>query len=199
MADTTAPDEVRPKSDPLKWYCILFGVMIVVLGVIYVKRSDDLEKLENANAQAKSWFNTKLQRSTTDDRPNDIPNLAFEVEQLVKAYEQAGGQEASTISESRMKQYATNSGMTELKLGPEIVDPNRGRGYTTLMRTFEYTPATLENLVTLAYNVEKSLRYRIVEINWQLQGKADGNDKPPFHRIGRSSIKVALRKAMPKN
>ncbi|MFM8979544.1 MAG: hypothetical protein ACKOSS_03670 [Planctomycetia bacterium] len=190
----------RQRSDPLKWYCVLFALMDVLLLLLYVGRRGDLAALEAANAQARTWFNPNLARNTLDDRANDIPGLAFEVEQLVQAYVDAGGAEASIISESKMKQIATRSGMTELKLGGEINDPNKGRGFTTLTRTFEYAAgASLENLVTLAYNVDNSQRYRVMELSWELMGRADGNDKPPFHKIGRSSVKVALRKALPKN
>lgn len=187
------------RSDPLKWYCVLFALMVVLLLVLYVTRRGDLESLKAANAQARNWFNPTLARNTLDDRANDIPGLAFEVEQLVQAYVDAGGAEASIISESKMKQIATRSGMTELKLGAELNDPNKGRGFTTLTRTFEYAGgATLENLVTLAYNIDNSQRYRVMELSWELLARAEGNDRPPFHKIGRSSVKVALRKALPK-
>ena len=173
--------------------------MIVVLAILYFKRKGDLEQLEKANAQAKVWFDPNLPRNNLDERANDIPGLAFEVEQLVEGYIEAGGEEASTISESRMKVFATKSGMTEFKLGGEQNDPNKGRGYTTMTRTFEYMPATLENLTTLAYNVDSSRRYRVMELSWQLLSKAEGNDKAPFSKIGRPALKVALRKAIPKN
>lgn len=197
MAD--AETDVRAKSDPLKWYCIIFVVMIVALTALYFKRNGDRKDLEAANAQGKIWFSETLARNTVDDRPNDIPGLAFEVEQLVEAYVEAGGEEASTISESKMKVFATRAGMTEFKLGPELNDPNKGRGYTTLTRTFEYMPATLENLVALAFNVDNSRRYRVMELSWQLLSKAEGNAAAPFHKIARPSLKVALRKAIPKN
>jgi hypothetical protein len=199
MAAAEADADARSQSDPLKWYCIIFAVMIVVLGVLYFKRRGDLERLEKANAQAKVWFDPRLPRNNMDERANDIPGLAFEVEQLVEGYIEAGGEEASTISESRMKVYATKAGMTEFKLGGEQNDPNKGRGYTTMTRTFEYNPASLENLVLLAYNVDGSGRYRVMELSWQLLSKAEGNTKAPFHAIGRPAIKVALRKAIPKN
>ena len=197
MADADA--DVRPGSDPLRWYCVIFAVMILALGVLYLKRRGDRQDLEAANKQAKAWFNENLPRNTVDDRPNDIPALAFEVEQLVKAYVEAGGDEASTISESKMKVFATKAGMTEFKLGAEQTDPNKSRGYSTLTRTFEYMPATLENLVALAFNIDSSRRYRVMELSWNLLSKAEGNASPPFHKIGRSSLKVALRKAIPKN
>jgi hypothetical protein len=200
MAD--APDKAESaaaKSDPLKWYCGIFLVMIVGLAVLYFKRDGDRKALEAANAQAKVWFNSALPRNEADDRPNDIPGLAFEVEQLAEAYLAAGGQEANTISEAKMKQYATQAGMTEYKLGGDVSDPNKGRGYTTLTRTFEYMPATLDNFVRMAYNVDSSARYRVMELSWNLLSKKEGNTTEPFHKIGRSSIKVALRKAIPKN
>jgi hypothetical protein len=187
------------KGDPLKWYCGIFLVMIVGLTVLYFKRDGDRKDLEAANAQAKAWFNEALPRSEADDRPNDIPGLAFEVEQLAEAYLAAGGQEANTISEAKMKQFATSAGMTEYKLGGDVSDPNKSRGYTTLTRTFEYMPATLDNFVRLAFNVDASARYRVMELGWNLLSKKEGNTSEPFHKVGRSSIKVALRKAIPKN
>lgn len=192
--------DTKQHGDPLKWYCVLFAIMVVLLSVLYATRNGDLEDLKAANAQARTWFSPNLARNTLDDRANDIPGLAFEVEQLVQGYVDAGGAEASIISESKMKQIATRSGMTEVKLGAELNDPNKGRGFTTLTRTFEYAAgASLENLVTLAYNIDNSQRYRVMELSWELQARNEGNDKPPFHKIGRSSVKVALRKALPKN
>lgn len=200
MADSPASSAATPaKGDPLKWYCGIFLVMVVGLTVLYFVRDGERKDLEVANGQARIWFHDALPRNETDGRPNDIPSLAFEVEQLAEAYLAAGGQDANTISESKMKQFATAAGMTEYKLGAEIPDPNRGRGYTTLMRTFEYMPGTLDNFVRLAFNVDNSARYRVMELSWNLLSKKEGNTGEPFHKIGRSSIKVALRKAIPKN
>lgn len=200
MAEPVAQTEVAAaKGDPLKWYCGIFLVMIVGLAVLYFKRDGDRKDLDAANVQAKTWFNESMPRNETDDRPNDIPGLAFEVEQLCDAYRAAGGQEANTISEAKMKQFATAAGMTEYKLGGDVTDPNRSRGYATLTRTFEYMPATLDNFVRLAFNVDNSTRYRVMELSWNLLSKKEGNTAEPFHKIGRSSIKVALRKAIPKN
>lgn len=188
-------DEARKPTDPLKLYCVIFLLLVGVLAVIYVRKQSSRRAVEESNVTARLWFDEKQPRNAREDRPNDIPNLAFEIEQLVEAYVAAGGEDAGTISEAKMKGFAAQSYMTEYRAGNETRDPKASRGYTTLWRNYEYNEGTLENLLVLAHKIDSSARYRVMEMSWQLKSAKDGNNAPPFHKIGRSSLKVALRTA----
>lgn len=191
-----AAEGARKGTDPLKLYCLIFLLLSGLLGVLYLKRSSSRKAIEAANVSARTWFDTKQGRNAREDRPNDIPGLAFEIEQMVEAYVAAGGEDASKISDTFMKGFAAKAGMVEFQVGQDQTDPNKGRGYVTLMRRYEYQPATMENLLALAFNIDGSLRYRVQEMSFVLTSKKDGNTTPPNHKVNRSVLKVALRKAL---
>lgn len=195
-ADDAAAEGARKPSDPLKLYCVIFLLLAGLLGFLYLRKSSSRKALEASNDTARSWFDTKQARNAREDRPNDIPTLAFEIEQFVQAYVAAGGEDASKISDTYMKGFASKAGMVEFQVGQDQTDPNRARGYVTLMRRYEYQPATMQNLLALAFNIDGSLRYRVQELSFQLKTKKDGNTAPPNHQINRSIVKVALRKAL---
>lgn len=198
MSAEAADTGVKKSADPLKLYCLIFLALVLVLGFLYVKRGNARRALETANISARLWFDDKQPRNAREDRPNDIPSMAFEIEQLVEAYVAAGGEDASTIQDARMKGFATKYYMTEAKSNADVWTPN-SKGYTTLTRVYEYGPANLENLLGLSHTIDSSARYRVMEMSWVLQSGRDGNNVPPFHKIGRSTLKVALRKAVGKS
>ncbi len=198
MADpAAAADEPKKASDPLKLYCLIFLALVVVLGVLYVKRRGSRKAIEASNVTARVWFDQRQPRNEREDRPNDIPSLAFEIEQMVEAYVAAGGEDSGTISDAKMKGFAAASFMTEARAGNETREPKPR--YTTLWRNYEYADGTLENLLVLAHKIDSSARYRVMEMSWQLKPGRDGNNTPPFHKIGRSTLKVALRTATGKS
>jgi hypothetical protein len=193
-AETTT---ARAGSDPLKWYCVIFLVLVLLLTVLWFVRRGDRRALEQANATAATWL--KPAYDPQRDRPIDIPNLAFEVEQYAEAFEASGGQAESVIKLEKMDALATHAGLTRTGTHPQPIDQNRSRGYQTIAEGYDYQAgATLENLVVLAFNVERQTRYRVMEMEWQLLSEKDGNNVPPFHKIGRSRIKVAMRMALRK-
>jgi hypothetical protein len=187
----------RAGTDPLKWYCIIFLVLVVLLTGLYFMRRSDRKALESANATADAWF--KPSYDTRQDRPADIPNLAFEVEQYAEAFEASGGESENVIKLEKMDALATHAGLTRTGTHPAPIDQNRSRGYQTIAEGFDYQAgASLENLIVLAFNVERQTRYRVMEMDWALMSDRDGNNVPPFNKIGRSKIKVAMRMALRK-
>ena len=194
-AETTAAG--RAGSDPLKWYCVIFLVLVLLLTGLYFIRRGDRRALEQANAVAATWLKPAF--DTRQDRPVDIPNLAFEVEQYAEAFEASGGESENVIKLEKMDALATAAGLTRTLNRNIPIEYNRSRGYQTIAEGFDYAPgATLENLVVLAFNVERQTRYRVMEMDWQLLSDKDGNTVAPFHKIGRSRIKVAMRSALRK-
>lgn len=194
MADSNEVEKAPSAgTDPLKIYCWIFVVLVLLLtGLLFWRRSDR-KAIEAANAAGEKWLKARYNES--EDRPDDIPNLAFEVEQYAEAFEVAGGEADARISAERMDQMATKSGMVRMSARGSTVDPNTSRGYQTISETYEFQPATLENLITLAYNVDNS-RYRVMEMEFKLLSEKEGNNAPPFHKIGRSTMKVAMRTAI---
>lgn len=186
-------DADRRGMDPLKVYCWIFLALVVALGVFYFLRRSERRALEAANKAADAWFTASY--NNVADRPNDIPNLAFEVEQYAEAFEASGGEVDATISIAKMDALATQAGMRRSSSHPMNPDPN-SRGFQTIAEGYDYDPSTLENLVVLAFNIESTTRYRVLEMEWALLSEKDGNNQAPFHKIGRSSMKVAFRTAL---
>lgn len=192
-----APSDVKAPSagtDPLKIYCWIFVLLVVLLTALLLWRRSDRKAMEAANIAAKAWLEESYNK--TEDRPNDIPNLAFEVEQYAEAFEMSGGEADARISAERMDQLTTTAGMARTNIRAQPVDPNQSRGYQTISEIYEFSPATLENLVTLAYNVDNTTRYRVMEMDFKMLSEKEGNTAPPFHKIGKSALKVAMRTAI---
>ena len=53
-------------------------------------------------------------------------------------------------------------------------------------------PLEVWRLLTLLYNIESRGRYRVSEVGWEVADRKD-NLEPPFDRVKRSRIEVALR------
>jgi hypothetical protein len=192
-----APSDVKAPSagtDPLKIYCWIFVLLVVLLTVLLLWRRSDRKAMEAANVAAKAWLEESYNK--TEDRPNDIPNLAFEVEQYAEAFEMSGGEADARISAERMEQLITKAGMARTNIRAQPVDPNQSRGYQTISEIYELGPSTTENLVTLAYNVDNTTRYRVMEMDFKMLSEKEGNTAPPFHKIGKSALKVAMRTAI---
>lgn len=193
MADDDAKAPAHP-TDPLKIYCWIFVVLVLALAGFYFWKRSERKDIDAANVAAQAWLVSKYIES--EDRPNDIPGLAFEVEQYAEAFEAAGGEADLRISAERMEILATKSGMSRSNARAQPVEPNASRGYQTISEIYDFNPTTLENLVTLAYNVDNSTRYRVMEMEWKLLTEKEGNTAPPFHKIGRSTLKIAMRAAL---
>jgi hypothetical protein len=194
MADEPA-EAGRPGMDPLKAYCWIFLALVVALGVYYIKTRNSRRAIQAANKTAEGWFTEST--NTTYDRPNDIPSIAFEVERYADAFEASGGETENVISLAKMDALATQSRMRRSGNRSAPPEPN-SRGYQTITESYDYDPDTLDHLIILAFNVESTTRYRVMEMDWALLPEKE-NNQMPFHRIGRSSLKVAFRTALRKS
>jgi hypothetical protein len=181
-------------ADPLKIYCWIFIVLVIALAGFYFWKRGERKEIDAANVAAQAWLVSRTNEA--EDRPNDIPGLAFEVEQYAEAFEAAGGEADLRISAERMEILATKSGMSRSGARAQPVEPNASRGFQTISEIYDFNPTTLENLITLAYNIDNSTRYRVMEMEWKLKSEKEGNTAPPFHAIGRSTLKVAMRAAL---
>ena len=187
-----AKEEVHSGSgDHLKYYCIVFGILVIVIGVVALTQRSTLEDYRLANKQ--SYALLMEQGTTSDGRPRALGDLAVEVEKFVKGFEQSSGGDASEgISTSRMKEAEFAVQLEHTYAGPENKEPNRGKGYETTSREFTFGDATLEQLVKLIWNIESWGRYRVFEVRWKLAEKKE-NSEPPFNRITKPVIKVGFR------
>ncbi len=185
----------KQEGDWLKYYCIVFGLLIVVVGVLYFKIKGERAEYEKANSLAKQFLTTP--KTDRDGRPTDIPNLALEIKQFVDAYQGAvGGDTSGSISTTVVDRAATKANMTGLGAGSERRDPNLSKGYETISRDFTYKPADLERLIKLMYNIEVR-RYRVYDVRWQL-AEEKLQTPAPKNKIIKSVIKVGFRKPLAK-
>jgi hypothetical protein len=191
MADET--DIPAEGADPLKYYCIVFGVIVVALAVMYVKVNGDRDDYERANADAKRYLTADGVGPGRDGRPQDILHLAADVERFSGAYKIAGGDDAGGgISFEKMKSRATQAQMMLSHTSAPIVDTNQNRRFQTTSQKFTYDPADLGRFVRLIYNIESEGRLRVSEIQWQLRPESENQEKP-YNKIQKSTIQVSVR------
>lgn len=184
------------ESDWLKYYCIVFGILILVVGFMYFKINGELEDYETANKQARNVFlNMKLledDRRDGNNVPITIPGLALDVKKYIDAYEGAvGGEEGKGISTTIVQAAATKAGLSQRNFTERQDDNPRG-GFTTIYGTFQFDETRLENVVKFLYNIEQK-RYRAYEVNWTL---ADGQsaDSGPMNKVGKVTVRIGMRK-----
>lgn len=179
-------------SDHLKYYCIVFGVLVVVIAVVLVIQRNSLAAYKQANKQARAMLSAT--GTTNDGRPRGIGELAVEVEKFVQGYRASSGGGAGEpgISNSKMNTAETRVNMERTWAGAEGDDPNRGKGFRTKYREFKYADCSLEQFTTLVRNIESWGRYRVYELRWSL-ADPKVNSKPPFNIISKPSIKVGYR------
>ena len=182
-------------SDHLKYYCIVFGVLVVVIGVVLVMQRNTLAAYKQANKNARAAL--RATGATSDGRPRGLGELAVEVEKFVQGYRASSGGGASEpgISNTKMDAAERKVNMERTWAGAEGDDPNRGKGYRTKYREFKYANCSLEQFTTLVRNVESWGRYRVYEMRWALADQKI-NVKPPFNILSNPSIKVGYRQPL---
>jgi hypothetical protein len=192
MAADAGEKETR-EADPLKYYCVIFLVIVAALAVMYFKIEGDRKAYIAASASAQRALTVTGAR-TSAGRPEDLPTLAFEVEQYLTALQEAGGAEAgdSQISFDKMTQLALKAGLNATGTGNPSVEARTGSGYSTTTQRFDYDAASLSQLVTHIYNIEQQTRYRVTSVRWRLRPEKD-NATPPFNQIEKFSIEVSVR------
>jgi len=188
MANDT---DMGGKSDHLKYYCIVFGVLVVVIGVVAFMQRKTLNAYKVANKQARSILTAT--GTTSDGRPRGLGELAVEVEKFVQGYRASSGHVGGPgISNDKMEQAERAVKVERTRAGPETNDPNQSKGYRTTYRDFTYATCSLDQLTTLMRNIESWGRYRVFEVRWQL-ADVKANLKPPHNLIKSPTIKVGFR------
>ena len=193
-------EPVKKSGDPLKYYCIVFGLLILVVGFVYFKLKAELKDYKTANVYAEKVLTGKgLPTTDSRERPNKFSELALGVDNMVKGYAQAvgGSGEGSVIgiSQGTMDEAAREAKVKIFSQNAERRDENKGKGYLDIYREFIYEPTTLENLIALVFNVEELGRYRVTEVRWALRDEKN-NSAPPYTLIQKPSIKVSFRRPL---
>ena len=194
----------KAESDWLKYYCIVFGLLIVVVGVLYFKISGDLTSYQQANKSAERVITGKGMTRTHDrrtGRPLVLNDLAVEVHQYVSAYRDAIGTagSGSDIPDVVMTYAAEQARMTQTYASSVRRDKVASRGYQTIYRDFQYQACTLEQLIALMFNIEnRNPRLRVEDVTWTL-AEAKVNSEPPFNKITKPKIRVSIREPIAKS
>jgi hypothetical protein len=184
-------------------YTVVMAVLVVVMAVLWFVIDGKRKTYAQANARAEQLMTGKGMRSGGQaDEPVTIPDLALAVERLSYTYDQATGgggidKGGRHISQEMMETVAVAAGLHQAGSSGERPTPNRARGYETVSQSFDYEsmsggPLEVWRLLTLLYNIESRGRYRVSEVGWEV---AEGKDsiEPPFDKVKRSRIEVALR------
>ncbi len=190
-------DAAKKDSDWVKYFCIVFAVLIAVVGVLYFKIRKERMEYEKANALAKKIVTGEGLRSKVDRSGNPVvlTELTTQVYQYLQAYKDAVGDNKGGIPASVMTVAATKAGMTNISESTVRTDPNRRAGFQTVSRDFTYDVTTLDSLIRLMYNVEARPPLRVFDVRWQLQ-EPKLNSEAPRNRIQRPVIKVGVREPL---
>lgn len=192
-------DGFERKSDNLKYYCVVFGILCAVIVGVAIHQRSELEQYRSANAAADRLLTGEgLAERTSTGQPNRVRDLAIEIEKMVNWYKQSVGDDAdsgASISEARMRDAAVRAQVKQAYAGTDRDDPNRAKSYRTRSREFHYDPMSLDRLNELIMVIELMGRYRVYELRWKLlEGKE--NSEPPFHQIGKPVIRVGFRQPL---
>jgi hypothetical protein len=184
------------KSDHLKYFCVVFAILVVVVLVLGMKQRSELDDYRTSTAQAR-----RLLMATGVDsrgRPQGIGALAVEVEKFVKGYKESVGgdtDEGDGISVKRMERAEMSVNMKNVYASREQDDRHPNKGYRTRSREFSYGPCNLDQLAKLVWNIENLGRYRVYEIRWKLADENE-NSSPPFNKVNKPVIRVGVRLPM---
>jgi len=193
--------DATAQGDHLKYYCIVFGILVVVIAVVLIQQRSKLKAFTRANAQARALLLAK--GATRDGRPRGISDLAVEVEKFVQGYKNSRGGAgddagAEGISTKAIEMAGRDIQMKYTYAGQEQPDDNRSKGYRTRSREFTYGPTTLDRLTKLCWNIESLTRYRVSEIRWKLADKKT-NTEPPYYKVNKPVIRVGYRSPLTKS
>ena len=84
--------DIAAKGDHLKYYCVVFGILVVVIAVVAFQQKAKLSDYRAANAHAQRTLTGKgLPAETRQGRPNPLPQLAVEVQKLVQGFKTSVG------------------------------------------------------------------------------------------------------------
>ena len=193
--------DAKKSGDPLKYYCIVFALLIVVVGFVWFKLRGQLRDFKAANVYAEKLLTGKgLPEFDSRERPNRLDALALSVDNMVKGYAEAvggggdGTGDSSTIQLTALRRAEDTAKVAVKRSGNEQRAENKPKGYLDVWVENNYEETTLENLITLVYNIEEVGRYRVTDLRWQLREK--GNTEPPFTLIQRPTVRIGFRRPL---
>ena len=183
-------------TDWMKYFCFIFGALLLVVGFIYFQANKERTLYQVDNVLAEKLVTGEGMRSEdSSGTPTTIPGLAIQVHQYVGAYRDAVGGTKGGIPMTEMKAAATKVNMQQINASAVRKDEVRSKNYQTISRDFTYDTCTLEQLVALMYNIESKGRLRVFEVRWQL-AEPQVNTEAPFHKIRKPIIKVGMREPL---
>ncbi len=193
MADVEQP----ASGDPLKYYCIVFGLLIVVIGIVYVQIRKQLDAYRTESLAAERMLTADKNAADSQNRPRQLAELGIATQRLVAGYHAAvgtdGDSSGNTISASRVTALASEAGLTLKNADREHTAANRNKGYEQVERTFHFDETNVANFVTMLYNIEAVTRYRVFDVAWSMKPWKE-NSAPPHHAIISPSVKLGFRR-----
>ena len=184
-------------GDPLKYYCIVFGVLIVVIGIMYFLQRSTLEAYRVENEKAERLLTADANALDSQNRPRQLAALGLATHRLVTGYAAAVGGEGETrgISSEKIEALAATALVEYDRANSETIDPYGTRGFEQVQREYSFKPTDLANFTRLLYNIEGGTRYRVFEMNWRMRPTRENVD-PPHHLITGPTIKVGFRRPL---
>ncbi len=186
-------------GDPLKYFCLVFAILLGVIGFVLYKLNKQLGEFQKNTAYADKLLTGKgLPRPREGDPPGKIHDLALEVERMVLGHSQAvggsGGGRQGFIATKTINAAARQAGITGTILPrKEDSDRNELKGYMLRYRGFTIPGTNMRNFVRFVQNVESKGLYTVYRLNWQLETKKRNSERP-FDRITRATgIRVGFR------
>ena len=189
-------DDMPAKGDHLKYYCIVFAVLVIVIFVVAMQQRSTLAEYKRASARARNLLTATGQ--TSRGQPRGVGELAIEVEKFVKGYKASVGSDDSGddgISLKRMERAEMSVNMKNVYASPEQDDPHPNKGYRTRSREFTYGPCNLDQFTKLVWNIENGGRLRVYELRWRLADKKV-NVQRPLYKISKPVIRVGYRQPL---
>lgn len=191
-----AEEDSKGGGDPLKYYCLVFGLLIVVIGFVYMKQRSQLKAYEEENRFAERLMaDAGAASAEPGDRPNNFTELSLAVERMLGSYANAVGVGGDTrgFVTSVIENRATAAGITIKNFGNERTDPYLSKGYEQTERELTLEATDLDALTHMLYNLEASTRYRVFELAWRSK-PANENALPPHHAVTGPVIKLGFRR-----
>lgn len=197
MAATTTGK--KKEGDPLKLFTLVMALLVVVMAVLWFVIDGRREDFAMANVGLERMMGFQGGSRDPERAPASIPDLAWEVESLANAYNQAsgGGGLDRSIPREMMDAVASTARLKQSYGSGERRVKGGGGSYETISQNFEYKsesddPPEIWRLLRLVWEVESRGRFRVSELTWQVADKKD-NSAPPFDRIKNPQIRVSLR------
>ena len=189
-----ATAEAAP-GDPLKYYCIVFAVLIAVIGFVWFRIRGQLEEYRAENAYAEKLLTNDENATDSQGRPRQLAALGLATQRLVSGYASAvgTGTDANGIRGELIDTFAQDSLMEVDRAGTERTTPYSTRGYDEVERDYTFKPTTLDNFIKLLYNIENGTRYRVFDVTWRMRPTKE-NTLAPHNQITAPNVKIGFRR-----